>query len=141
MKGLVCGTCGYIALNGTAPDKCPVCQSPKEVFEEKDVIKTKEDEGAGEKHVPILNVVKTCGLMGEGCMDVHAKIGEVEHPMEPDHYIVFVDFYVDNEWVSRTHLSPNLKPAAAIHLKAKTGKITAIELCNQHGYWINDADL
>lgn len=141
MKGFVCKTCGYISINGSAPEKCPVCQSPKSAFEEKDVIKTAKDEGATEKHVPVIKVVKQCGLMGEGCTDVHAKIGEVPHPMEPEHFIVWVDFYVDKEWVSRTHLSPQLNPAAGVHLKANSGKLTAIELCNVHGHWINEVDL
>jgi len=141
MNGLVCKTCGYIAINGTAPDKCPVCQSPKEVFEDKDVIMTAENEGPKEKHVPVIKVVKQCGLIGEGCTDVHAKIGEVPHPMEEDHYIVFIDFYVDKEFVERVHLTPSLNPAAGAHLKASSGKLTAIEFCNKHGYWINEVDL
>lgn len=141
MEGLICGVCGYVAINGAAPDNCPVCMALKEVFEKKDVIMTAEDEGPGEKHVPVLKVVKTCGLIGDGCTDVHAKIGEVPHPMEPDHYIVFVDFYVDKEWVERVHLSPSLNPAAGAHVKADSGKLTAIEFCNVHGYWINEVDI
>ncbi len=141
MKGLVCGTCGYIAINGSAPEKCPVCQSPKSAFVEKDVIKTIKDEGPKEKHVPVIKVVKQCGLIGEGCTDIHVKIGEVTHPMEPEHFIKFVDFYIDKEWVERVHLTPKLNPAACAHIKANNGKLTAIELCNVHGYWINEADL
>ncbi len=141
MKGFICKTCGYVAINGSAPEKCPVCPSPKSAFEEKDIIKTVKDEGPKEKHVPVIKVVKTCGLMGEGCTDVHVKIGQVAHPMEPAHFIVFVDFYVDREWVERVYLSPKLNPAAGAHLKANSGKLTVIELCNIHGYWINEANL
>lgn len=141
MKGLVCGTCGYIAINGAAPENCLVCKSPKEVFSEQDVIKTSEDEGPGEKHVPIIKVVKQCGLIGDGCTDVHVKVGEVTHPMEDDHYITFIDFYVDKEFVERVQLTPKCNPAAGAHIKASSGKLTAIELCNKHGYWINEADL
>jgi len=141
MNSLICKTCGYVSINGTAPDKCPVCQSPKEVFEEKDIIQTSESEGSTEKHIPVIKVVKTCGLIGEGCTDVHVKVGETAHPMESEHFIAFVDFYVDKEWVSRAHLSPALNPAAGAHVKASSGKLTAIELCNVHGYWINEIDL
>lgn len=140
-KGLICGTCNYIAINGVAPETCPVCHSPKEVFSEKDIIKTAEDEGATEKHVPVIKIIKTCGLIGEGCTDVHVKIGEVPHPMEQEHYIVFVDLYVDKEYVERVSLTPKLNPAVCAHLKASSGKLTAIEFCNQHGHWINEADI
>lgn len=140
MKGFICGTCGYVAF-GEAPEKCPVCNSPKNVFQEKDVIQTAENEGPKEKHVPVIKVVKQCGLVGEGCTDVHVKIGDTLHPMEPEHFIVFADFYVDKKWVSRVHLSPNCNPAASAHIKASSGKLTVIELCNVHGYWINETDL
>lgn len=32
-------------------------------------------------------------------------------------------------------------PAAALHLKAKSGKLTAIDLCNLHGTWIKEMNL
>src|SRR3989338_6728923 len=139
MKGFICKVCGYAAINGKAPEKCPVCQTT--AFEEKDIIKTAKDEGPKEKHVPVIKIVKKCGLIGEGCTDINVKIGEVSHPMLPEHFIVFVDFYVDNEWVERVHLSPQLNPAAGAHIKASAGKVTAIEFCNLHGYWVNEAGL
>jgi len=141
MKGFVCGDCGHISIKGAAPEKCPVCKSQKKGFEERDVIKTAKDEGPGEKHVPVIKVVKKCGLIGEGCIDAHVKIGKVTHPMEPEHFITLVDFYIDKEWVSRVKLSPALNPAAGAHIKAESGKLTAIELCNLHGYWINEVDI
>ena len=140
MKGFVCGTCGYVAFD-EAPDKCPVCMSPKDVFKESDAIQTAENEGPKEKHVPVINVVKKCGLVGEGCTDVHVKIGETLHPMEQEHYIVFADFYVDKKWVCRVHLSPDCNPAASAHIKPSSGKLTVVELCNKHGYWMNETDL
>ncbi len=60
MKGYVCGTCGYISIDGTVPDKCPVCAASKTSFEQKDIIKTAEAEGPKEKHVPVIEVVKKC---------------------------------------------------------------------------------
>ena len=141
MNGLVCKMCGYIAIDGEAPEKCPVCEAAKTAFEEQDVIKTSESEGTTEKHVPVITVVKECGLLGEGCTDVHVKVGDTPHPMEEDHYIVFVDFYVDKKFVGRVHLTPDCNPAGCLHLKAGSGKITAIEFCNLHGYWISETDL
>ena len=140
MNGFICGTCGYIAFD-EAPEKCPLCGSPKSVFKEQDIIKTAEDEGPKEKHVPIIKVVKKCGLVGKGCTDVHVRIGDILHPMEPAHFIVFVDFYVDRKVVSRVRLTADSNPAASAHIKAGSGKLTVMEFCNIHGYWVNEADL
>ena len=83
MKGYVCKVCGYISINGSAPEHCPVCFAPKTAFEEKDVIKTSRDEPqVGEKHVPVITVNKKCGLIPDACVDVHVKVGVVTHPME-----------------------------------------------------------
>ena len=144
MKGFVCKVCYFISINGSAPDKCPVCGAPKTAFQEKeDAIKTSKDEAKlGEKHTPVITVVKKCALIPEGCQDVHVKVGEVQHPMLPEHYIMTIDFYVDKEFVARVHLTPEkLNPAAALHLKVKSGKIAAIERCNLHGAWFNESDL
>lgn len=144
MKGLVCKVCGYISINGSAPDRCPVCGAPKTAFEDKaDAIKTAKDEATlSEKHTPVITVVKKCGLIPDGCVDVHAKIGSVVHPMLAEHYITDIDFYLDNEFLSRVKLTPEkLNPAAALHLKASSGKLTVIEHCNKHGAWIAEQNL
>ena len=147
MKGFVCKVCGFISINGSAPEKCPVCGAPKTSFEEKeDAIKTPKDVNnlteLEKKHVPVITVVKKCGLIPEGCQDVHVKMGEIQHPMVGEHYIMHIDFYIDNEFISRVKLTPDkLNPAAALHLKAQSGKLTVIELCNLHGAWIKEVDL
>jgi superoxide reductase len=92
--------------------------------------------------VPVIKVVKTCGLIPEGCTDVHARIGEIVHPTLKEHFINHIDFYLDKEFLARVHLTPEkLNPAGALHLKANSGKITVIELCNVHGAWIAEATL
>ena len=147
MKGFVCKVCGFISISGSAPERCPVCGASKTAFEEKeDAIKTPKDVNnlseLEKKHIPVITVVKKCGLIPEGCQDVHAKIGEIQHPMEQKHYIGHIDFYIDNEFISRVHLTPDkLNPAAALHLKATSGKLTVIEFCNLHGAWIKETDL
>ena len=144
MKGFVCKVCGFISINGSAPEKCPVCGAPKTAFEEKDdALKTSSDEvKLSEKHTPVITVVKKCGLIPEGCQDVHVKVGEVQHPMLAEHHIVHIDFYIDNEFISRVILTPDkLNPAAALHLKAESGRLSVIELCNLHGAWIKETDL
>ncbi len=147
MKGYVCKICTYISINGSAPDKCPVCGAPKTAFEEKgDAIKTPKDANnlteAEKKHVPVITLVKKCGLIPEGCQDAHVKVGEIQHPMQQEHFIMHIDFYIDKEFIARVHLTPGkLNPASALHLSAKEGKLAAIELCNLHGAWIKEEEL
>jgi superoxide reductase len=39
-------------------------------------------------------------------------------------------------------LTPNINPAAVIHLKSGTkGKIQVIENCNIHGKWYNEVEI
>ncbi len=144
MTGIVCKVCGYIAINGKAPDKCPVCGAPAASFQEKqDAIKTAQDEvNLSEKHTPVISLVKKCGLIPEGCQDVHVKVGQVQHPMLKEHYIGIIDFYLDKQFLARVHLTPEkLNPAAALHLKAETGSLAVIEHCNLHGAWIAEQAL
>ena len=146
MKTYLCKVCGHIEFNN-APDFCPICGAPKTSFEDKpDIIKKPgSSEGKGEsekKHIPTILVVKTCGLIPHGCEDVHVKVGEIEHPMLKEHYITFIDFYLDKKYLSRVYLTPErLNPAAALHLKISSGVLTAIEHCNVHGYWMAEANL
>jgi len=147
MKGYVCKVCGFISIDGSAPDKCPVCGAPKTSFEEReDAIKTPKDVNnlteLEKKHVPVITLVKKCGLIPEGCQDVHVRMGQIQHPMQPEHYIVHIDFYIDKKFISRVILTPDkLNPAAALHLKATSGKLTVIELCNIHGAWTQETNL
>lgn len=146
MKAISCMVCGYIAIDGAAPAVCPVCGAPQTAFKETNDLKTAKDiavTGESEKkHIPAITVVKKCGLIPDGCTDVHVKVGEVTHPMLPEHFIRHIDFYLDKKFIARVSLTPGaLNPAAALHLKASSGVVTAIELCNLHGPWMNEASL
>lgn len=147
MKGYVCKVCRFISIDGSAPEKCPVCGAPKASFEEKlDAIKLPQDQKnlseLEKKHIPVITVVKTCALIPEGCQDVHFKLGQVQHPMVAEHFILHIDVYVDNIFVSRIILTPEtLNPAAALHMKVTSGKLIVVALCNLHGAWIKDVDL
>lgn len=147
MKGFVCKVCSFISIDGSVPEKCPVCGAPKTSFEEKqDAINTPQDSNnmteLEKKHVPLITIVRKCGLIPQGCIDVHVKMGEIQHPMQPEHYITHIDFYIDNKFISRVQLTAEkLNPAAALHLKTESGKISAVERCNLHGAWISEVEL
>ncbi|MGA1871210.1 MAG: desulfoferrodoxin family protein [bacterium] len=170
MKGIVCSRCGFIALEGSAPEQCPICGAPKNAFKEKNnaIIKPSQvtdKQESNKKHIPYFMVKKECTLIPGGCIDVHVKVGEITHPMLPEHYIMYLDSYLDNKYLSRTYFNPDkliadlnsyldnkylsriyfnpdkLNPATVLHVKAKGGKFTAIEKCNIHGTWINEIEL
>ena len=82
-------------------------------------------DGAGEKHVPVVTV--------EG-NKVIVKVGEVDHPMLPEHYIEWIAIETENGR-QRKVLSPNDKPFAEFYI-GDGGKVNAVyEYCNIHGLW------
>jgi superoxide reductase len=120
----------------------------KNVFEEKeDAYKMpdfKAEKGESEKkHIPSIMVVRECGLIpGQGCIDIHVKIGEILHPALAEHHIAKIVFYHNNKYIASAALTENINPAAAVHLKeGTTGKIQVIETCNVHGSWYNETEI
>jgi superoxide reductase len=146
MDIFICKRCGYISFN-KIPDHCPVCHAPKEDFELKpDAIKKPADpknlSELEKKHIPVIEIVKQCKLVDPGCIDVNIKIGEITHPMETKHFIVYIDVYHDYNFIARYHMSPEkLNPAVGIHLKVKEGKLLVLEYCNIHGRWMSEAEI
>ena len=146
MKIYICTVCGHISF-GNAPEKCPVCQAPKEKYQQNDQVfveSQKKSPEAEVKHIPSVVINKTCGLIPDmGCVDVLIRIGATLHPMEEKHFIQFIDCYLDGQFVQRVELTPNgVYPAACIHLKKKDAKkITVVENCNIHGYWMKEVSL
>ena len=142
MAVFICNVCGHIEF-GSAPEKCPVCGATKftqndNVFEES---MEKSKEGA-HKHIPSVKVSKECGLIPEEtCWDVIVRIGETLHPSQENHFIQFIDCYIDDNFAERVQLTPAVEPAACFHLKTKGAKVRVVEFCNLHGHWQAEADL
>ena len=147
MKAFVCKVCGFASINGSAPDKCPVCGAPKTSFEEKEgAIKTPQDANnlsdLEKKHVPVIGIKKQCGLVGPGCVDANIKVGAALHVMEAKHYIMYIDLYLDRDFIARYHLTPEkLNPVLGVHLKVSSGKLSVLENCNLHGRWITETEI
>lgn len=93
------------------------CQKPMDLLEEK-----KEDEGL-EKHVPVIEETEN---------GIKVKIGSVEHPMEENHYIEWIEAVVDGKYC-RKFLGSEDRPEAEFNLKGEN--IEAREYCNVHGLW------
>ena len=111
----VCGNIVTVLYAGGGQLVC--CGQPMELLQEKT-----QDEGA-EKHVPV--VEKTAN-------GIKVKIGSVPHPMEENHYILWIEVIADGETL-RHFLKPGDGPEAEFCLKAE--KITVRDYCNIHGLW------
>lgn len=142
MSVFICKGCGHVAFGG-APDKCPVCGAPKDYFNQNDKIfeesAAKSKEGAV-KHIPSVKINKDCGMVPENdCIDILVRVGETLHPMTAEHYIQFIDAYVDHKYVSRAYLTPAMNPAVIFHLGNTSGKVQIVASCNLHGLWQAEA--
>lgn len=144
MSIYICEVCGHIEFN-EAPSSCPVCWSPKEKYQNNDNVFKESEEKSSEasaKHIPKLAVKNTCDMFDDqDCVFVSAKIGEVTHPMEEKHFIQFVDYYLDYKFIKRAAMSPDVFCGAAAHLKSKGNKVTVVERCNVHGWWMAEVEL
>lgn len=139
----ICQNCGHLEFN-EVPDKCPTCGADKNMFKQNDDIFKESQEKSPEadvKHVPAVSIKRECGLIPEeNCIDILIRIGKTLHPAKPEHFIQFIDIYVNNKFVERIQLTSNVNPAACIHMKELSGTVTVVEKCNIHGYWKADGN-
>jgi superoxide reductase len=84
--------------------------------------KTQQEEGK-EKHVPVIEKTDN-GII--------VKVGSVEHPMEEDHYIEWIEVVADGR-VCRKFLEPGNVPEAQFGISADN--VEAREYCSLHGLW------
>ena len=122
MKFYRCDHCGNLILFIKSAGVPVMCCGQK--MEE---ITPNTTDAAQEKHVPV--VEKTAHGSGNS---VTVKVGGVEHPMLPEHYISLIAV-VDGDTV--TMKFP--KPGDAPELKTfcRSDKVEAYEICNLHGFW------
>jgi desulfoferrodoxin-like iron-binding protein len=142
-----CSICGHIAFDN-APVECPVCGLPIENFNwDPEAIKTPQDPDnlneTEKKHIPVVSVSTKCDLIpGNGCVDVIVKVGALEHVMESEHFITFIDFYIDKRYLSRVHFTyKRLHPSASVCLHVEQGTLSVIEHCNVHGSWMTKVNI
>ena len=82
-------------------------------------------DGAGEKHVPEVQV--------DG-QTVTVTVGSVEHPMLEAHYIQWI-LLETKKGRQRKSLKPGEKPTATFALTEDDAVVAAYEYCNLHGLW------
>lgn len=83
-------------------------------------------DAATEKHVPVIE------RNGD---QVKVKIGEVAHPMSPEHYILFIEV-MDGDQVYRHDLKEGDTLAETTFCIPDKGQaLMARAFCNLHGFW------
>ena len=82
-------------------------------------------DAAVEKHVPVWTVEN--GI-------VHVKVGSVEHPMLPEHYIEWVSLQT-KQGNQRKELHPGEKPEVCFALCEGDEVETVYAYCNLHSLW------
>ena len=123
VKFYICETCKNI-ITKIVDSKVPVvcCGKPM-----KELVPGAVD-GALEKHVPAVTI--------EG-NTVKVQIGEVIHPMLPEHYIQFIALETKNG-VQIKNLKAGDEPKAEFVLADGDEAVAVYEYCNLHGLWAKD---
>jgi superoxide reductase len=113
-----CAACGNIVevLTGGA-GQLVCCDEPMQLLDEKTADATTE------KHVPVIEKI-------DGGFKV--KVGSVPHPMQPEHYIEWIELLADGK-AYRQFLEPGGEPEAVFAIEAAS--VSAREHCNVHGLW------
>ena len=123
MKFLKCSKCGKIlgvAKSSACDTYC--CGIPMEVMT------PNTSDGAHEKHVPVVTV--------EGNI-VTARVGEVDHPMLPEHFIEWIALET-SQGAQRKVLNPGEAPVLTFALAEGETPLAAYEHCNLHGLWMKE---
>ncbi|MBI5208273.1 MAG: hypothetical protein HY934_10880 [Candidatus Firestonebacteria bacterium] len=97
----------------------------------KDYTNPSEEE---KKHSPVVNI--NWDNLDKGDVTISVQVGETLHPMEKDHYIKYIEVYVNYQLVQKITLTPSSKPIIEFKTKIFGGEhIVARIECNKHGIW------
>ena len=117
-----CDLCGNIVeslWNGNESNLV-CCNQPM-----KELIPNTTD-AAVEKHVPV--------IIREG-NKVTVKVGEVAHPMTPEHYILFVELLYGDTVLRHDFKEGDVVAEAIFMVEDQNATLQAREFCNKHGFW------
>ena len=119
-KLLRCPICGkMVAVIKDTPVPTICCGRPMEV------VNANTGDGAYEKHVPVVEVKGN---------EVFVKVGSVDHPMLPEHYIEYVVLR-NNKGNQRKALKPGELQHVKFQIEEGEEVLEVLEYCNLHGLY------
>ena len=92
-----------------------------------ELMKANSTDASQEKHVPIYEKVED---------EIVVRVGEIEHPMEKEHYIMWIAQVSDNT-TTRIRLYP--EQGTEVRFKYIPNSIV-YAYCNKHGLWKTNID-
>ena len=115
-----CNICGNVVeIVGEGQGQLVCCGENMELLNEK----TQEE--MKEKHLPVITIKDKY---------VTIKVGEIPHPMIPEHHINFIEaISLDGKYLKRKYLEIDEAPELGFY--CNSDKMKARELCNIHGLW------
>lgn len=122
VKFYKCNVCGNVAVKLTDSGVKMVCCSE----EMTELISNSNDTAALEKHVPVVT---------QNDREIEVRVGSVDHPMIPEHFIQWIYLVTNKKNYSR-RLTPGEAPVAKFTLSEDEMMIKAYEYCNLHGLWV-----
>lgn len=123
MKFYKCKHCGKIVALVSGPAAIPTICCGEPMVE----LKPNTEDGAHEKHIPVYEVNRENNT-------VTVKVGEVDHPMIPEHFIQWVVLQT-NKGNQRKELVPGTKPVVTFAIDSDEEVIAVLEYCNLHGLY------
>ena len=118
----ICEECGNVTavLNGEKKDLLCCGKKMK-------VLTPNSTDAATEKHVPVYKKVDD---------EIIVKVGEIEHPMETDHYIMWIELVSEGRTTKEL-----LKPGQPAETKFQYIPGSVIyAYCNKHGLWKKEVE-
>ena len=112
----ICGNIVEVLHEGKGQLVC--CGQPMKLFTENTV------DAAKEKHVPVIEKLDR---------GIKVKVGDVQHPMQDDHYIEWIEVIFPDGRANRKFLKPGEVPES--EFLCAEGDVTVREYCNLHGLW------
>ncbi|MBI4683016.1 MAG: PilZ domain-containing protein [Nitrospirae bacterium] len=145
IKLYICKVCHHISFDH-APINCPICSATIESFERAPEAIKRPDNFAElsefeKKHIPAIKIMKE-----DGYINVHVKVGEIEHGMDFDDHISFIDLYYNDPFINKKCVSritfncAKMHPSNTVRFNnVNEGVLTVISNCSAHGNWLAKA--
>ena len=83
------------------------------------------------KHIPFISILKTENTVTVACGD------GITHPMQDDHWIIFIELFKNGESVEKITLKKTDEPRAIFTIPniSEDDTFSAHAFCNLHGIW------